>query len=110
MSTVCCTLLPFTDPVMVFWVPVASQVLTDTCLVCSAFLQTPDEWYKSVGCTCAPNSWLGDFVMWYPTDKASVLLQLPIITRFYITLSFFTTAACALEVSHKQLRTVLGTN
>jgi hypothetical protein len=25
--------------------------------------------------------------------------QLPIITRFYITLSFFTTAACALEVS-----------
>lgn len=37
-----------------------------------------------------------------PTDKASVLLQLPIITRFYITLSFFTTAACALEVSHQQ--------
>lgn len=31
---------------------------------------TPDEWYKS----------------------------LPIITRFYITLSFFTTAACALEI------------
>jgi hypothetical protein len=27
-----------------------------------------------------------------------VTVQLPIITRFYITLSFFTTAACALEV------------
>ncbi|KAF6263578.1 Der1-like family-domain-containing protein [Scenedesmus sp. NREL 46B-D3] len=58
---------------------------------------SPDEWYKSVR---ADQRSLSEFVAAQLCRRltGACVLQLPIITRYYVTLSFLTTAACALEI------------
>lgn len=66
--------------IRMFWPPHCRRILLRrTC----AFPLPP------VSVTCKPNR-----------GGAFFLLQLPIVTRAYVTLSFLTTAACALEVGY----------
>ena len=60
------------------------------------YAQSPDEWYKAV----SPNTRQELPRTTCPIIELTpfLFLQLPVITRYYVTFCFLTTAGCALEV------------
>jgi hypothetical protein len=77
----------------------------------TVLMQSVEEWYKQVGvhrmfaaCLClaygitAAHSHAQHNVFGCVYDYVGSAVQLPIVTRSYVTFSFLTTAGCALEV------------